>query len=503
MKNKINIISVCFILLFTFSCTKWLDVQPKSEIKSEVSFETQGGFKDALIGAYLLMTNSEIYGKEMSFGFIEALGQQFSVSGVGSHYYTATRYIYSDASGISVNYWAKAYNIIANLNNLLENLETKKSIFAPATYSVIKGEALGLRAYLHFDLLRTFGWGDLKNNPDNFNKLCIPYVEKYSKDPVKQQTVKEVLEFIKRDLLEAKQLLNDFGPYGLTPKGDDYFLPNDDLYFDSREKRFNFWASVCTLARVYLWEGDYGNAYTMADLYINGGGAARNAWIASSVIDDANETKRDLIFSTEIVFGLEISGENDLFKRLKIYIDPNLNNNNSNPQLMTHTVDRAKALYEYSTCGATDYRYRRHYIEDKFSNGYTLYKFWEVDKYSFGKRMPMIRKTEMYYIAAECLLSFGDDVSKNKALEYINLVRSKRAISPTFNLTSALSHSQIQNEITKEWQKEFISEGQMFFYYKRLGFTKIPNTSIAGSDKVYVLPLPSKDVGLSGFEDYK
>ena len=61
----------------------------------------------------------------------------------------------------------------------------------------------------------------------------------------------------------------------------------------------------------------------------------------------------------------------------------------------------------------------------------------------------------------------------------------------------------VQNEITKEYQREFINEGQLFYYYKRLGFEKIPYATKAATDAVYVVPLPTWDVDLGGMEDYK
>jgi hypothetical protein len=48
--------------------------------------------------------------------------------------------------------------------------------------------------------------------------------------------------------------------------------------------------------------------------------------------------------------------------------------------------------------------------------------------------------------------------------------------------------------LTKEYQKEFFSEGQLFYYYKRQGFTQIPMTTIAANDVIYVLPIPEEEL---------
>lgn len=499
MKNRINIISAGLTLLLIASCSKWLDVEPKSQIKSEVSFQTQGGFKDALIGAYMLMTSSQMYGKEMTFGFAEAVGQQFSVIDQANPYYGATRYLYSTTTATTDAFWAEAYTTIVNLNNLLENLELKRNLFTTATYSVIKGEALGLRAFLHFDLLRLYGWGDLKNRPEKLDAPILPYVEKYDKTPVRQHTVREVLDFVKRDLLISKQLLDEYGPLGTGVHGDDYLLPNDDKFFDTRYKRFNYWASVCTLARVYLWEGNEGAALEMSELYI-AKGASKNPWVLPTAIDNMDETKIDLVFSTEQIFCLEVSGEDNLFRRIRIYMDATLKDKNS--MLVYHTSNQAKAIFEANTCGKTDYRYAKHYNKvNNFFDGWAIVKYWEVPGYSFGSRMTLIRKTEMYYIAAEALLATGSEADKKKAIGYLNTVRNNRGIAPSFSLPEDLIASRVKEEITKEWRKEFLSEGQMFYYYKRLGFPKIGDSNYVGNDETYVIPLPRGDVNLGGLTD--
>lgn len=69
-----------------------------------------------------------------------------------------------------------------------------------------------------------------------------------------------------------------------------------------------------------------------------------------------------------------------------------------------------------------------------------------------------------------------------------------------YNLPETLSSDE-RAEILKEWQKEYIGEGQMFYYYKRLGLP-IPNAT-AGGDAAFILPLPKNEVEMGGREDYK
>ena len=106
----------------------------------------------------------------------------------------------------------------------------------------------------------------------------------------------------------------------------------------------------------------------------------------------------------------------------------------------------------------------------------------------------------MYYSAAECGLATGKGADRLLAIDRLNIVREKRGMSV---LGNDLTVASVQNEITKEYQREFINEGQLFYYYKRLGFEKIPYATKAATDAVYVVPLPTWDVDLGGMEDYK
>ena len=44
------VLSFLIGLLVLSSCSDWLDIQPKTEVKEDKMFETESGFKDALIG---------------------------------------------------------------------------------------------------------------------------------------------------------------------------------------------------------------------------------------------------------------------------------------------------------------------------------------------------------------------------------------------------------------------------------------------------------------------
>ena len=489
-------------LAFTISsCSNWLDVQPKTEVKQDKMFETESGFKDALVGCYMLMGDASLYGRELTYTFLEVLAQQYEFVNTFNPYQNVKLYSYSTSNVESMinGIWSKQYKVIANLNAILEYIEDEKKILHPVNYANIKAQALGLRAFLHFDLLRMFGWGDLVNTPSNLDKLCIPYVTRYSKETTKQSTVREVLQYIHADLAVAEDLLAYNDVYHQKTQDEDYELPNDDGFYDMPRGFFNYYAARATQARVYMWEGKYEAALERASFFTKSPSPISWVNLDRSVIN-ATQTTRDLSFTTEHIFSLDI---HNMYESLKDYVEQfktqsgiNVSENN---KYFFHTGARADELFEITAGGGNDVRYN--YLYDQVDRQHYLFLKLkeEPETQSASKnKMPMIRKPEMYYYAAECYNRLNEP---KKAIQLLNEVRLARGLDIKDNLPETLTKDAIEQEITKEWRKEYIGEGQMFYYYKRLGLI-IPNATAEG-DKAFILPLPRTEVDLGGREDYK
>lgn len=258
--------------------------------------------------------------------------------------------------------------------------------------------------------------------------------------------------------------------------------------------RFNYWAVQATMARVYMWEGKKDKALPIAQNFIkNQSGIKDLAWITDQSINNEKEPERDLTFSTEHIFRLDV---HKLYEGLQILIDPKYNYPEDNLSMLYHDPEYAKKLFEVTeNIGNSDYRYARLYTKD--GSKYANRKFYEVQDAKFKNMMPLIRMSEMYYIAAEAL----NAANKGKeAVELLNIVRRKRGIAEVNDLKTNLSAEDITKEIEKEWRKEFLGEGQMFYFYKRLGYSKIPNSNIPATELVYVLQIPEDEINVGGRE---
>jgi len=92
-----------------------------------------------------------------------------------------------------------------------------------------------------------------------------------------------------------------------------------------------------------------------------------------------------------------------------------------------------------------------------------------------GSFVPIIRLTESYLISAESLLNTGNQAS---ALNYINMLISRRGLPMVISLTS--------DELFQQWNIELAKEGNMFITLKRFGKA----LSLVQSPHKLVLPVP-------------
>ena len=169
------------------------------------------GYKSALTGIYKRMAKQELYGGNMSFDFMEKLVQRYDNynSWEVSNADRAKLYEYDkddNARYSLATIWAEQYTTIANINNILKNLEEQGAEVLDATlFDIIKGEALGLRAFIYFDLLRL--WGPVYSIDPGLKSL--PWRDKLSSEQVPLMPAKDVIKHILADLDQAEELLQD------------------------------------------------------------------------------------------------------------------------------------------------------------------------------------------------------------------------------------------------------------------------------------------------------
>jgi hypothetical protein len=487
--HKITILFLAATLTFS-SCSKWLDVTPPSQIREEDQFSTVEGFQQALIGCYIGMTNTSLYGKTLTWSTIELMAGQYVQPLSLASDYNMSVYNYKYTTSITTinNIWLKAYTVIANANNALKYIELKKDILDNINYKIIKGELLAIRAFMHFDLMRIYGYGNLANRNDITSKYAVPYVTTLSKDMTPQLNYSQTFGLIIKDLTDAMALLENEDPVTKVHPDTYYDNVNSEGFYDNRQQRFNYYATALLLARVYLWEGSSSSlskALPLANKVISDAESREIiSWTTSTSVTS------DIIMKSEHLMSLNtqnLSQITPIFFLVQILA--------TDYNALYVSSDRLYSVYEAEGVGNTDFRFTKQFIGNTaIVNGKTSYTPLKYYGTYSGKMsndfIPLLRIPEAYYIAAECLLKQSSpDV--NGALNLLNTVRAKRGI--TVNL-SGLNASSAMNEVIKEYLKEYYSEGYAFFLYKRLGITTIPNYSKTAGDDVYVLPYPETEI---------
>lgn len=477
-------------LLSLASCKKWLDIKPETQVTEDDLFSTEAGFQEALNGIYARCSQTDMYGGALTYSFTDILAQNYSIEANRGYtvFYQTSLLNYEDPFFMSVrnNSWGGLYNAIVNCNLILENLETHKEVLTAYEYALIKGEALGLRAYLHFDALRLFA----PSFVTGASEKAIPYVTTYSNKTTPLSTVTGALNSMVTDLTGARDLLKSVD--SITSPGYIIGYPEQDddqteedatsLFLQNRRFRMNYYAVCGTLARVYLYMDKKTEALASAKEVID---SKKFPWTKAADFINSDPKLVDRVLYPELLFSwYDSKGSADLLRdyfaegSTSLYIEQNA----------------GQALYETGGVGGEDLRFKQWLkpVNESNNQRYELQKYLrekEANENRHPLLAPALRLSEMYYIAAEC----SWDADQAKALEYLNTVRGQRGIN---TLVNTASKEVFLTELVKEARKEWYGEGQIFFMYKRLNRNIVGQSGslIPASNKLFVLPLPDDEI---------
>ena len=467
IKNIIIGMSMVLFAAGFAGCADWVNVTPKDQVESDKLFNSELGYKSALIGIYARMTLDETYGKSMTYGSVEFLVQRYDNYGsnIPTEEQRAQRYDYKkneSAKNMVNGLWVNLFCTIGNINNLLQNLENggRNIVTTDGYWTLMKGEALGLRAFHYFDLLRLYG-PIYSEDPE---MACLPWRTEFNDEAKSLLPASRIAQNILHDLEEAEELLKDDNLY--------YQNNLDDVFLGYRKHRMNKMAVKALMARVYLWIGDKANAALKAKEVIDGCGFTL-----------AMDNTKDVSLYEETIFGL---GRDDMETKVK----------NDWAELTRYanelyiSNENCEQVFNKQNIGINDIRYKNGYGFIHGENGRMCRKYLgrEVE---YKEKIPLIRLSEMYYILAE-------SVSLEESVTYINLVRNARGISRSNNLVAndAYDEQARRDALNEEYQKEFFAEGQWFYFLKRNNyrtFWRCP-TTIPSMTKYYVLPTPDDEI---------
>lgn len=496
MIMKVYII-LSLLILGLCSCDSWLDVQSEQEVYEESMFEEGRGYYTAMNGLYILMSENVLYGANLSYGAMEAWSRSYEANSNLTTFTDLANLDYQNSGPVSLaeSIWLRCYKVIAEANNLIQNLEKDHDVVfkhGELTRNMILGEAYAIRALMHFEVVRIFAKAPVVDQGGV--SATVPYVTEFPSHLNVPVATKKILESVIEELEKARELVKPFDLDDRYPGALSYADNNVDRrlklevtgeltvthdreeFFRYRANRLGYYAITQLLARVCSYAGDVDKAYLYANEIVEMVNTQTiyrftpPAFIGNPVTMLGTVHPRlheEVIFGvyntklsdfTEVYFGVNSSN------KLKI-TDPNALFENSNDIRLKAIVDLMPTKFSLTGNNA-----------DNMLRASTT--------------VPVMRIPEAYYIAAESIF----DKDKEKALEIFHAVLEKR-LNQAYALPSSVTKEQFMDALINEYRREFLCEGQLVFLYKRLNVPiRVPGGEFAHNGNL-VLPVPNTEAG--------
>lgn len=486
MKKTIILIGTLLQMAITLtSCNNWLDVKPSSEMEREDLYNTEDGFRTALTGCYIKLKDNKLYGQQMTMTTVEYLAQHWKSKQEDVNNFMDLDWKADYAKNQMANIFSTMYNVINQLNDLLTQMDERREtvLKEKEIRDLIQGEALALRAFCHFDILRLFGPSPLASDKSS---VQLPYSEKSGKELVAYYPYDAYIEKLWTDLDRADSLLKAVDPVQRLTfeelNNPSALLKANKIIDDFqsyRRVRFNYWALKAFKARVAMYLGDNQTAYENAMTVINARVGDKPVGDLSAILQDINAEWYTL--PSETLFAINAY---DLIDKVQSIF--------KNAQNVLHNyeteIDLQNDLFENQS---SDYRLKLWTdMSYKEQRQVGIKKYWQQDEeevkeaITYGQQIPILRMAEVYLIASETAPTLSEGNEK------LDIFRKDRGLLTK----TCTTPDELKSEILKEYQKEFYAEGQMFFTYKRIGAQAMKgkeDRSINLSE--YRIPLPETE----------
>lgn len=465
MKNITKVIFPLFaVVLLIASCSKELEeVVPQDAISKELVLKDPDAAMTLYHGAYGLFRsyNSTFYqlGEMRSDIWVDGLFTE-SVEGGFQNLYR------HNISTLNVPFtnWAGFYNLIYNINNVIKVFP--QTPVANDVKSRVLAEMHGLRAYVYYTMVRT--WGPVPLNTEPITTISN------ATDTYKARTREDsVMALIKADIEKSLEL---FGTTNVLSTG----------------KRVT-WSRVATQVLkgdVYLWTGTHmggGNAdFTTAKnalteiRNLQGASLGLNANYAHTFDPTRKTNNPEIIFAINYELGQATMGLYGSFLVNAIQANTLTFQQSPTPTVSSvypfvngaNRVGMNQAMINRLSAGAADQRISNTF-RVMYSNtpphairGILLTKFIGSTAGTaqiFNNDYPVYRYADVLLLLAEAKAKLGEDPSAE-----INAIR-QRAYGSGFTPFVSGSVTDNMNAILEEYLREFIGEGKRWWALRRAG----------------------------------
>lgn len=376
---------------------------------------------------------------------------------------------YNESSTSSL--WGYAYYVISAVNNVMEalpNIVTDSEV-SQQDLDNLEAEALFLRAFSHFDLVRTYAHAYTKGS-DGMGVPVILYTDKTAMEQPARNTLKETFDQIVEDLLAAEALIDPT-----------YYRSS----FTDAKASVSLPAIQALLSRAYLYMAEYQSAADYATKVIEN--SAFSLWSADQIADPSESWGVDVPSGGEVIFELYGSQSNsyDGYWESVMY--------------MTYPEgygDCAASSDLYELFEADDVRGTLFVTDANEESGGEL---WSTKFPGKGKSTPdvnnviILRLSEMYLNRAEALAN-GATISGASALSDLNTIATR---------TGASAYTAAGNaNVLLERRKELAFEGHYWFDLARtkseLSYEDSSVTRyLSATDNYWALPIPKRETDVN------
>lgn len=467
MKKLKYIATLTLVLFIASSCEKVIDIEPISNEGAEDFYRNYTETNVALTGCYNGL-HEPLY---IEWMFTELRGDNSKQGSTGSSAIQNTElneldlFIVNPSHDKVYDYYLSTYKNIRAINYVLNSLgvdyENGQIVISDGTAQMsaeqknqIAGEALFLRAYHYFNLVRLYG---------GVFAITEPVDPKAAKQ-VNRNTVAECYQLITADLTKANELL---------PVRTYATISGENL------GRANVWAAKSLLAKVYLTLGQKSNALPLLNDVINNSGYGLLSSYAD-VFSISNEMNKEIIFAVRYKgggFGLGSPFAN-LFAPTGSG-NAVVNNDGNGFNFPTESI---KAAYKTPLNGPSDSRKSVNITQYSSSRPYVS-KFTSqvVNRYDAENDFPVIRFADVLLMKAEAQ---GFDGAAGSSVNIINEIRARAGAGdypgtgsfnsvfykyPATGANSISDDASFKSALFNERRLELAFENQRYFDILRSG----------------------------------
>lgn len=429
------------------SCKKsFLETTPTNKISDETAFSSVENAELALNGIYRLLysryeSSQACDGQGAVMINLDFMGEDIVHTAAGTTYFR-NAYKWADhrnqESTLVAFVYDYYYKVIANANMIILNIDALEG--EESQKNRIKGEALVLRAWAHFNLVQIYGerYDATREN----TQLGVPLMTITSTDGQARATVEEVYTQVIKDLDEA---IEDFQAAELrtgTPL----------------KTHINLYSAKGVKARVALTMQDYATAAQLASEAKGSYSLMTNTQYMAGFTDCSNSEWMWAV--NQLADQLSTYGTFYAYMAANFYSSSHTKANakciNKNLYSKLTSTDIRKKLWD-STGKNTDF----YLVNGGTRRAYMHRKYMLADVNSMVGDIPFMRVAEMYLIEAEAYARAGNNTAAQDALYPLAVNRD-----PSY-VKSTKTGDALIDEIMVQRRTELWGEGFRFLDLKR------------------------------------